>query len=417
MKRSTTVHTLLTRLNVIRLVAVACISALGLLPAGPAHAATTSQQIAVTTREIEATAQRWFTAQADAAHIDASIADVENRISVAENSIAQVRKIATARAVMIYKNGDVGLTSLFGDTALDSARRAQFVDDANAGGDAAIAQLTAGVDTLKSEQHSLEAARAQQQKTLHEVSTERVTLDAELTVIRTRARHDANVAFATAHNRTARARAAVHVRALAAVPSANTLAAPTAPASSTDIGGIAVAAAPPTRLRSEPAPRRPLPRVHACSRERRQLRRRQPVRLLRRVSIPPVDMGHLGGARRPDRPRGSAPVARVRGPTRTTSRGRCTNGRAPGPGAGAANSLHCRIPRSIRAIRAPRAGWRPASDAKRRSAPERSSCSVISCGTAMQYSPAAFAAATPCGESSIAIAAAGSTPSAAHAAR
>jgi len=204
------VHTLLTRINVTRLAAVACISALGFLPAVPVHALTTSQQVAVTTREIEATAQRWFTAQADAARIDASIADVQHRILLAQQSIAQSRKLATARAVVIYKNGDVGLTSLFGDTALDSARRAQFVDDANAGGNAAIAQLTAAVDTLKSQQRSLEAARTQQQKTLRDVASERVTLDAELAAIRTHARHDASSALATARSRAARAQAAVH---------------------------------------------------------------------------------------------------------------------------------------------------------------------------------------------------------------
>jgi hypothetical protein len=236
------VHTLLTRPNVTRFAAVACISALGLLPAVPAHALTTSQQAAVTTREIEATAQRWFAAQADEARIDASIADVEHRIAVAQSSIARARKIATARAVVIYKNGDVGLTSLLGDTALDSARRAQLVVDANAGGDAAIAQLTAAVDTLKSEQRTLEAARTEQQQTLREVSAERVTLDAELAVIRGRARYDANLAFATARNRAARAQAAAHVHALAAVPSANVLAAPTAPANGG--GGIVVAAVP-----------------------------------------------------------------------------------------------------------------------------------------------------------------------------
>jgi septal ring factor EnvC (AmiA/AmiB activator) len=236
---------MLTRLNVTRLVAVACISALGLLPAVQAHALTASEQIAVTSRAIDTAAQRWFTAQADAARIDATIADVEHQISVAQASIARARKIATARAVVIYKNGDVGLTSFFGDTALDSARRAQLVGDANAGGNAAIAQLTAAVDNLKAERRTLEGARAQQQKTLREVSTERVALDAELAVIRTQARRDASIALAAAGNRVARSRAAVHVSALTATAGqTNTLAAPTAPPRSvTDIAVAVVTAA------------------------------------------------------------------------------------------------------------------------------------------------------------------------------
>jgi len=69
-------HTGLTRLNLTRLVAVACIGALGILPAVPAHASTTSDRIAGTSRAIDAAAQSWFAAQFDAARIDATIAEV-----------------------------------------------------------------------------------------------------------------------------------------------------------------------------------------------------------------------------------------------------------------------------------------------------------------------------------------------------
>ena len=145
----------LTRRNVNRLIAVACVSALGLLPAVAAHAATTNDQIAATTHAIDGAASRWFAAQADAARIDASIADIQHRIVVAEAAMAHTRHIATARAVVLYKNADVGLTSVFGDTALDSARRAHLVDDANAGGDQAIARLIAAVDDLNAQRRSL----------------------------------------------------------------------------------------------------------------------------------------------------------------------------------------------------------------------------------------------------------------------
>jgi hypothetical protein len=223
------VHTMLTRLNVTRLVAVACISALGLLPAVPAHASTAGDPVAVTTHEIDVAAQRWFTAQADAARIDASINEVEHQIAAAQRSIDHTRKLATARAVVIYKNSDVGLTAMFGDTALDSARRAQFVDDANAGGDAAIAELTAAVGNLNAERRRLESQRSQQQKTLAEVSTERTALDTQLAGIRAQARRDAVVALTAARGQGARNRAAIHLRALAALHQANPLATPTAP--------------------------------------------------------------------------------------------------------------------------------------------------------------------------------------------
>jgi Transglycosylase-like domain len=223
------VHTMLTRLNVTRLVAVACISALGLLPAVPAHASTTSDQLAVTTHAIDVAAQRWFTAQVDAARLDASITDVQHRIDVAQRRIDRTRKLATARAVVIYKNADLGLTSMFGDTALDSARRAQFVVDANANGDAAIAELTAAVGNLNAERHHLEDARAEQQRTMQEVSTERIALDNELAVVREQARRDAVVALTAARDQVARSRATLHLRALAALHKADPLAAPTAP--------------------------------------------------------------------------------------------------------------------------------------------------------------------------------------------
>lgn len=219
----------LTRLNVTRIIAVACISAVGLLPAMSAHAVTTSDQIAATTRAINDAAQRWFGAQADAARIDASIADVEHEIAVAQAAMNRTRRLATARAVVIYKNADVGFSSVFGDNALDSARRAHLVDDADAGGDAAIAQLTAAVDNLKAQQRNLDAQRAQQDKILRDVATERQTLDRDLASIRSQARRDAAVALESARDQAARDRAATRVRAVASTDSANALATPTGP--------------------------------------------------------------------------------------------------------------------------------------------------------------------------------------------
>ena len=245
------VHTMLTRLNVTRLVAVACISALGLLPAVPAHASTASDQVAVTTHEIDVAAQRWFAAQADAARIDATINEITHEIAAAQRSIDHTRKLATARAIVIYKNSDVGLTAMFGDTALDSARRAQFVDDANAGGDAAIAELIAAVGNLNAQRHQLEEQRSQQRKTLQDVSTERAALDTQLASIRAQARQDAVVALTAARNQIARHRATLYLRTLAAVHPANPLATPTAPP--TAVGAaVAIAAPAPTDNRVSP---------------------------------------------------------------------------------------------------------------------------------------------------------------------
>jgi hypothetical protein len=217
--------------------------ALGFLPVVPAHASTTSDRIAGTSRAVDAAAQRWFAAQVDAARIDATIADVERRIVLAEANLAHTREIATERIVVLYENGS-GLSSIFGDNALDSARRAHLVENANAGGDAKIAQLTAAVHDLNAQRRALDAARAEQRSTLSTVATERAALDAELAAVRAQARNEAKVALAAARDQSARDRAAARMRALAAVQSANTLSPPTGPPTIAASVSVVVAAVP-----------------------------------------------------------------------------------------------------------------------------------------------------------------------------
>jgi peptidoglycan hydrolase CwlO-like protein len=237
-------RTVLTRFNVTRLVAVACIGALGLLPAIPAHAATAGDQIATTTQAIDAAAQKWFAAQADAARIDADIADVEHQIAAAEARMENTRKLATARAVILYKNADAGFTSMFGSTALDSARRAHLADDANAGGNAAIARLTAAVDDLNAQRRSLEAQKAEQHKVLLQVASERASLDAQLAGVRAQAQRAARVALAAAGDRAARLLADAHAQALATPRTNDTTSAPTGPPSTAPVSAVIVVTPP-----------------------------------------------------------------------------------------------------------------------------------------------------------------------------
>ena len=222
------IRTVLTRLNVNRLVAVAGIAALGLVPVTTAHASTASDRLATTTRAIDAAAQRWFAAQADASRISASISDIEQQISSAEKTMERTRRIATARAVVMYMNSDIALSSIFGDNALDSARRAHLVGDANAGGEAAIDKLTVVVDDLNVKHRTLEARQAEQQKILEAVAAERTSLDAELASVRLTARTEATAAANAARVRAARAPAQVPAR--TATRSPGILAAPTGPA-------------------------------------------------------------------------------------------------------------------------------------------------------------------------------------------
>jgi peptidoglycan hydrolase CwlO-like protein len=239
-------RTVLTRVYRSRFVAVACVAALIFVPPRAAHAMSSNEQIAATEKAIESIAERWFAAQNQAASIDASIAEVEGQISAAQATIDRTRVVATARAVMIYKSSDVGITSVLGDSALDSARRAHLVDDANAGGDQAISELTIAVDNLNEEHKTLEQERAQQQKVLSEVQVQRNSLDAQLAQLRAEARAQAQAALAAARSRAARASADARVRELAATAVATSVSTSSASSQAPASNAIAPPTAPPT---------------------------------------------------------------------------------------------------------------------------------------------------------------------------
>ncbi len=221
-----------------------------------------------TTRAIDAAAQRWFAAQNDAASIDASIASVEHQIAVAQRRIDATRTLATARAVVLYKNADLGIASMFGsDNALDSARRAHLADDANAGGDKAIQQLTTAIDDLKAQDRSLEAQKARQKKVLRQVASERASLDAQLAGVRAEAQRQAQVAVAAAHDRATQLLADAHVRSLAAPSTECQLTTrprhrPRRRARHRRSCSFAPA---PAERSGEHASRRSVPRVHTCA--------------------------------------------------------------------------------------------------------------------------------------------------------
>ena len=92
------IRTALSQFNVTRIVAVASICALALIPPVSAQAATTNERVAATRQAINDIAQKWFNAQNEAAAIDANIRDVEHRIADAQARVNETKKIATARA-------------------------------------------------------------------------------------------------------------------------------------------------------------------------------------------------------------------------------------------------------------------------------------------------------------------------------
>jgi peptidoglycan hydrolase CwlO-like protein len=175
--------TRLSRFNVTRFLAVAGIVALVWLPSA-AHAQTTQSRIDATNASVEATAQRWFDAQAQAQQIAVNINQVEGQLRDARAIVAKVRVVATARAIDVYKGAAENYTGVFGMTAIDSARRALLINSANAKSEDALTALTQAVDTLNARRHDLLAQQAAQQKTLQEIAGERSSLDNQLASLR-----------------------------------------------------------------------------------------------------------------------------------------------------------------------------------------------------------------------------------------
>jgi peptidoglycan hydrolase CwlO-like protein len=214
-------HIALSRPNVKRFVALACMFALVSLP-GVAHAQSTHDRLAETRKEIDATAQRWFDAQSNAQVLDARIGQLEHDIASADARVASAREVATARALLMYKGASLEYASVFGSTVIESARRAELIDRANAHNEAAINELTTSLAELRAQRRDLVATRARQEKALHAVASQRDALDAQLASLQEQAARE-NQAGARAPSRRVRSIRSVPVAAAAAT------AAPTGP--------------------------------------------------------------------------------------------------------------------------------------------------------------------------------------------
>ncbi len=353
--------------TVVRVLAVACTSALVFIPT-TAHAQSTQDRIAQTRQRINDVAQQWFTTQADAARIDADIADLEQRLASARAREEIAAHVATQRAIVMYKGASSTIPEMTGTDAMDSARRVELIDRANADNRRALDELDAATQDLTAQRDALGARRADQARTLDELASERASLDNDLASLNENARREA-AAAATARANAANAAARAQSQAR---PRVSTRAsAPTRPAN-VAAPAVATAVVTPTAARQyEPAPRRPLPDLHPGPGGRRDLLGGQPGRLLRRLPIRPH---HLGRHRRRG-PGGwiswGCCRRRRRPPTRTRWPGFSTSGRASSPGTGAAE----RVIRCGREARGPAGRTRPArlqsaSDESRRSAPD-----------------------------------------------
>jgi septal ring factor EnvC (AmiA/AmiB activator) len=185
-------RTVLTHSIATRFIAFACLAACMLVPTA-AHAASTQDQIDQTRQKIDDAAQRFFDAQKQKSEIDAGIAQFTREIEQSEAEVATAQHIASKRALEIYKQGTVQYVSAVGKSAMDSARRAELIDHANAQGREAIDRLNSAAANLRAERSMLLHAQKQQAKAVEDVAEERAALDAQLASLQAQALREARV--------------------------------------------------------------------------------------------------------------------------------------------------------------------------------------------------------------------------------
>jgi len=163
---------------VTRIVAFAWLIALACLP-DVAHAQT-QDPVAALRASMDATAQRWFDAHNEAADLDTRIAGLEASIQGMEVRVAIARKVATARAVLVYKGASLEYANVFGATLIESARRAELIDHANAQDMSAIEDFTAALRQLHSTHDDLDRSRARLDEVVRVIAAQRDSLDTQL---------------------------------------------------------------------------------------------------------------------------------------------------------------------------------------------------------------------------------------------
>jgi len=213
------------------IVAVACVLALLVTPL-PARADTTADRIERARAAIDDLARRWFDNQATAALLDAEIAALEERVADARAEADERAVIASAQAVELYTDSGPIDPVLDAQGALDTARRAELLDRANAEAHDAIDELNRATEELEARRAELQRQREEQERVAAEISEQQAALEAELAALEAEARQEASRA-------TARQRAPRSPRATQGV-------APTAAADR--------AASPPTAAAREPLP-------------------------------------------------------------------------------------------------------------------------------------------------------------------
>lgn len=214
--------------------------ALGSVPVAAHAQQSTTARIAATRAAIDDAANKWFSAQQASSALDAQISSLEQQITSQRAHVVEKQHLATQRALLIYKGAStMSIDGVIGSDALDTARRAELVDQANAENQHAIDELNAATADLNARRADLVARRAAQAKAVAEVAQRRDQLDSELTALRA----------VDARNH----RASVASHSTGRVHSSRRTASAVLQVSTTEPGG-AVSSPPSTAAESQPAP-------------------------------------------------------------------------------------------------------------------------------------------------------------------
>jgi peptidoglycan hydrolase CwlO-like protein len=217
-------------------VAAACALVIVAVPT-VAGAQSTQDRVASTRRALDRVANRWFAAQNKVTAIDALIAQRIHDINAAQARVDALRTAAVARARLMYESASIDPMSVIGDTAMDTARRAQLIDKANARDNETVAELTASLEDLRIQRAQLSREQAREKDALQNVASERRALEDQLTALRAEAAREA--AAVAERNAAAVRNAAARQRLLAAAQTSDNApptAAPTAPPSQSGSG-------------------------------------------------------------------------------------------------------------------------------------------------------------------------------------
>lgn len=157
------------------LVALVVLGAL-LVVAPPASADDPADRLDATRAAVDDAAEQFFDTQAELFTLDQEIALLEDQIAATEARAVELRRIATERAVEVYKSNDATLDEVFADDALDAARRIELIDRANAQNEDAFRALDVASTDLEARRKSLEDRRGEQAHVLEALGSRQAEL-------------------------------------------------------------------------------------------------------------------------------------------------------------------------------------------------------------------------------------------------